>query len=86
MLIECNRCEMRGIACSDCVVSALLGTPGEAPDLDNAERRAIGVLADAGLISPLQLVVLVEEGADDSTAPDTAEEWPHDGRSRSATG
>jgi hypothetical protein len=56
MLIDCDRCEMRDIACPDCVVTALLG-PGEPqPDLDPAEQRALRVLADARLVPPLRLL------------------------------
>ncbi|HEV2374122.1 MAG TPA: hypothetical protein VGS19_18445 [Streptosporangiaceae bacterium] len=55
MLIDCDRCEMRDIACSDCVVTALLGKPDTPPELDEAERRALRVLADARLVSPLRL-------------------------------
>lgn len=58
MLIDCDTCAMRDIACSDCVVSVLLGSP--APDvpvhLDETEQAAIGVLADSGLVPPLRLV------------------------------
>ena len=55
MLIDCDRCEMRDIACPDCVVTALLG-PGEPrPELDAAEQRALRVLADARLVAPLRL-------------------------------
>jgi hypothetical protein len=55
MLIDCDRCEMRDIACPDCVVTALLG-PGEPqPELDAAEQRALRVLADARLVPPLRL-------------------------------
>ncbi len=55
MLIDCDRCEMRGIACPDCVVTALLGHDQPQPDLDAAEQRALRVLADARLIAPLRL-------------------------------
>jgi hypothetical protein len=55
MLIDCDRCEMRGIACPDCVVTALLGPDQPQPDLDPAEQRALRVLADARLVAPLQL-------------------------------
>ncbi|MFP5335625.1 MAG: hypothetical protein ACLGIV_09950 [Actinomycetes bacterium] len=58
MLIDCDTCEVRNVACSDCVVSVLLGQP--APDvpveLDDTERTAIGVLARSGLVPPLRLV------------------------------
>ena len=55
MLIDCDRCEMRGIACPDCVVTALLGPGQPQPDLDPAEQRALRVLADARLVAPLRL-------------------------------
>jgi hypothetical protein len=57
MLIDCDRCEVRGLACSDCVVSVLLGTPQQGAELDRAEQEAIDVLAEAGLVPPLRLVV-----------------------------
>jgi hypothetical protein len=57
VLIDCDRCEVRGLACSDCVVSVLLGTPEHGAELDGAEQQAIGVLAEAGLVPPLRLVV-----------------------------
>ena len=67
MLIDCERCEMRDIACADCVVTALLGQPGRparpggpsapgpATEIGEAERRALRVLADAKLVSPLRM-------------------------------
>jgi hypothetical protein len=38
------------------VVTVLLGAPPEGVELDDRERAAIGVLADAGLVPPLRLV------------------------------
>ena len=55
MLIECDRCEMRDVACPDCVVTALLDGGESHPELGPAERRALRVLADARLVSPLRL-------------------------------
>jgi hypothetical protein len=55
MLIDCDRCEMRDIACPDCVVTALRGSDQPQPELDAAEQRALRVLADARLVSPLRL-------------------------------
>ncbi len=57
MLIDCAACEVRGPACSDCVVSVLLGVPDGGAELDPAEQVAIGTLAEAGLVPPLRLVV-----------------------------
>ena len=55
MLIDCDRCEMRDVACPDCVVTALLGPPGQQAEISEEERRALSVLADARLVSPLRL-------------------------------
>jgi len=57
MLIECDRCVVRDIACSDCVVTALLSAPGPDGELDEPEYRALRVLADARMIPPLRLRV-----------------------------
>jgi len=53
MIIDCDGCGVRGDACGDCVVAVLLGAP---PDLQADEQRALGVLAEAGLVPPLRLV------------------------------
>lgn len=60
MKLDCGRCAMRGTGCRDCVVAALnppaaAGYPAQGY-LDEAEVRALGVLADAGLIPPLRLL------------------------------
>jgi hypothetical protein len=58
--IDCGRCEMRGTGCQDCVVTALeprnaarfsVAAPGY---LGEAEVKALGVLADAGMVPPLR--------------------------------
>jgi hypothetical protein len=54
MIIDCDTCEVRGLACDDCVVSVLLGAPR--PELDESERAALDVLAGSGLVPPLRLV------------------------------
>jgi hypothetical protein len=56
MLIDCDSCRVRGIGCGDCVVSVILGGPPEGVELDEAERAALGVLADAGMVPRLRLV------------------------------
>lgn len=55
MLIDCDKCEMRDIECSDCVVTALLGAPATRREIGEAERQALRVLADARLVAPLRL-------------------------------
>jgi hypothetical protein len=52
-VIDCDSCAVRGDACGDCVVAVLLGAP---PELQADEQRALGVLAEAGLVPPLRLV------------------------------
>jgi hypothetical protein len=63
MLIDCDRCQVRGPACDDCVVGVLLGVPDPraagpagAVHLEAPERRALDVLADQGLVPRLRLV------------------------------
>ena len=53
--IDCDTCVVRGLACHDCVVTALLGPPPEI-SFDEDEQRALGVLADSGLVPPLRMV------------------------------
>ena len=60
MKIDCGRCEMRGTGCQDCVITALeprnaAGFSAQSPGcLGEAEVKALGVLAAAGLVSPLR--------------------------------
>ena len=60
MEIDCGRCVMRGAGCQDCVVTVLeprnvAGFSPEAPGhLGEAEVKALGVLAAAGMVPPLR--------------------------------
>lgn len=55
-LIDCDDCVVRSrAACADCVVTAMIGPPGEV-GLDADEVRALGVLSESGLVPPLRLV------------------------------
>lgn len=56
--IDCDTCEVRGLACHDCVVTVLLGPPPELA-FDDDEQRALNVLADSGLVPPLRMVTPV---------------------------
>ena len=58
MLIDCDGCAMRDLACGDCVVTVLLGEPPGPVDVDEQERQALDVLADSGLVPRLRLVPL----------------------------
>ena len=53
MIIDCDRCEARGLACGNCAVTAI---EGEAQEIGPAEMRALTALANAGLIPPLRYV------------------------------
>ena len=59
MIIDCDSCVMRQIACSDCVVSVLLDlkpAPGRKAELSNADEAAINNLSLVGLVPPLRFV------------------------------
>ena len=83
MLIDCDRCAVRGPACDDCVVGVLLGVPDPrtagasgAVHLEAPERRALSVLADQGLVPRLRLVprAAPQTGRDQGAARDTRAE------------
>jgi ferredoxin len=50
MIIDCDRCEARGLACGNCAATVIVGEP----ELGPAELRALTVLANAGLIPTLR--------------------------------
>jgi len=57
MIIDCDSCTMRDLACEDCVVSVLLSiaSPGQSqPEITSQENLALSVLADRGLVPPLR--------------------------------
>ncbi|MGI9135745.1 MAG: hypothetical protein ACR2JS_01640 [Candidatus Nanopelagicales bacterium] len=56
MNIDCGTCQAPAVACSDCVVSVLLGSISPAAFVPDEHADALGVLADSGLIPPLRLV------------------------------
>ncbi|MGH3984963.1 MAG: hypothetical protein ACRDST_20310 [Pseudonocardiaceae bacterium] len=66
MIVDCDRCQVRGDACQDCVITVLLGAPPGAVELDGAERQALDTLAEAGMVPHLQLVDLA---GDHNTMP-----------------
>lgn len=61
MIVDCDRCQVRGNACQDCVITVLLGAPPGAVELDGAERKALDTLAEAGMVPQLRLVDLAED-------------------------
>ncbi|MEU4678001.1 hypothetical protein [Micromonospora sp. NPDC023737] len=48
MLIDCERCRIRGASCSGCLVTALLDDSSPTADLGAAEYRAIEMFVRAG--------------------------------------
>jgi hypothetical protein len=56
MIVDCDRCVVRGDACQDCVITVLLGAPPGGVELDGTERWALNALAEAGMVPRLQLV------------------------------
>ena len=87
MIIDCDSCQVRPLACGDCVVSYVLGPmPWAAGDgMVDEERAALAVLADSGLLPPLRLVPRSDdrhiEGNDDGHA-----EGPRAGQPRGRSG
>jgi hypothetical protein len=69
MLVDCDSCAVRGPACGECVVSVVLGAPPGGVDLDADERRAIAVLADAGMVPHLLLATGRDRPAEVPTGP-----------------
>lgn len=64
MIIDCDKCAIRGVGCSDCVISVLLDAPGGNIELTDPELKAIGALADAGLVPKLRLVPIGGESGE----------------------
>ena len=58
MIIDCDSCIMRDIACKDCVVSVLISAPNneshEPSELGLEEARVIDLLSSRGMIPPLR--------------------------------
>jgi hypothetical protein len=55
MVIDCDSCVVRGLACGDCVVTVMLGAPPGAIEVDHDEEFALEVLARSGLVPRLQM-------------------------------
>jgi hypothetical protein len=68
MIVDCDTCVVRGDACTDCVITVLLGAPPSV-ELGSPEQRAIDALADAGLVPRLRLVPAVLSETPGSPTP-----------------
>ncbi|MBA2472565.1 MAG: hypothetical protein DLM61_08655 [Pseudonocardiales bacterium] len=84
MIVDCDRCEVRGVACQDCVITVLLGALPGGVELDGTEQLALDTLAEAGMVPRLQLV---DRDDFDQTMPTGTRFRDHlrDGAQRSAT-
>jgi hypothetical protein len=67
MLIDCDTCVARDVACGECVIGVLMRSPAVPLELDDDEQAAIGSLARAGLVPPLRLVRGVSSDSGDSS-------------------
>ena len=52
MIIDCDNCVVRDIACSDCIVSVILSS--KANSIDEKEEAAFALLSSRGLVPPLR--------------------------------
>jgi len=60
VVVDCDGCAVRGLACDDCVVTVLLGPNTSSRRWDADEVSALDALAGAGLVPPLRLVQAVD--------------------------
>jgi hypothetical protein len=64
MIVDCDRCPVRGGACQDCVITVLFGAPPGDVEWDDPQRPAPGIIAGVGTLSPRQLVHRHPNGAE----------------------
>jgi hypothetical protein len=76
MIVDCDRCVVRGGACQDCVITVLLGAPPEGVELDGAQRRALDMLAEAGMVPRLQLVDRLAPAGTNPGGHRPSAQWP----------
>jgi hypothetical protein len=50
MIIDCDSCEVRGVACGDCVIGVLLGTPVPRSSAEAADVPAAGAPPGAPIV------------------------------------
>jgi hypothetical protein len=79
ILVDCDRCEVRGDACTDCVISVLFGAPPLAAPVaewDEDEQRAIDALIAGGLVPGLRLLPVVPGAERPESRPVSARRRP----------
>jgi len=67
MVIDCERCEVRGLACGDCVIGVLLGVPGASSAVSDGSASRADRPSGASVVhldAPEQraLAVLADQG------------------------
>jgi len=60
---------VRGPACGDCMVTALLGAEDGVVELESDEVDALKAMTGAGLLPPLRLVRAVKRPVEDGPEP-----------------
>jgi hypothetical protein len=56
MIIDCDSCSLRDLACKDCVVSFFLNRDEPSLDLSNKTTDAIELLSSRGIVPPLRFL------------------------------
>jgi hypothetical protein len=55
MIIDCDTCTMREIACDDCVISSLLLLPAtDRAEVSDKTVEALKLLSSRGIVAPLR--------------------------------
>ncbi|MFT4294764.1 MAG: hypothetical protein QM582_05060 [Micropruina sp.] len=75
--IDCGTCAVRGPACGDCMVTALLGADDGVVELCSDEVTALRAMTSEGLLPPLRLVRAVSR----PLPPEAGEGWFASGQS-----
>jgi hypothetical protein len=85
VIIDCDSCAIRGVGCSDCVISVLLDAPPTV-ELDEPELKAIDALANAGLVPRLRLIPKPEADTPCQDRQSAERSDPADGRPQRQVG
>jgi hypothetical protein len=54
MIIDCDSCSLRDLACKDCVVTFFLNKAEDSLDLSNQTTDALELLSSRGIVPPLR--------------------------------
>jgi hypothetical protein len=56
MIIDCDSCSLRDLACKDCVVTFFLNKAEDSLDLSNQTTDALELLSSRGIVPPLRFL------------------------------